>query len=496
MKVWFTKETAFYRIALLAVFLIATFYRLYQPIKFQALTQFDIFDWATQSKQILLSEQAPGHNLFVFPLFNSILSKITDINLFYVYLFGGAVITLITFLVILKISEMLFENRLARLFVLLLYSTSTFLLPRSIMYLPEAFTYLIGMYLVYLFVKLFKEGNFIYLVLIFICNYFFFHLHQNGLNFIFFSVVAVVLFLLLHPKYQLKIKLFFISTLAVLVTSVLLLNKSLLNNFRFFLTRGDNLDPAFNGVVIPFANILTAFSVVFFLLLMLGAITEFAMQFRQKEIYKRQAFLMIFLITFVYFCFLYLFPNLNIYKLYPWRFYTWFSLYGALLAGYGLNFLFQRLKQYKTLKLFLMGVMIFVAIPTSLVFDTMFTADLKTLDAMSKLPIQNNALVLTTNANYFQAKYAFLGKPAIVNEVSQDLFRAASAKAANDFLKKNYPATEIYILVSLYQLRQRPGSIDYWRNHAIFDMNLKLFSNREFFSEIFRDDQVLLVKKQ
>lgn len=494
MKISVDKEKLIYRVALGAVFGIAAFYRLYQPIKFQALTQFDIFDWATQSKQILLSGQAPAHNLFVFPLFNSIISRISGIDLFYVYLFGGVVITLLAFWVIYQISILLFDNKHARLMVLLLYSTSTFILARSIMYLPEAFTYLIGMYLVYLFVKLFKEQKFRHLLLIMATNYFFFHLHQAGMNFIVFSLVATLVFIFLHNKYKLKSKIYLLSALALLTLIILWLNKSLVNNFKFFITKGNDLDPAFNGAVIPYSDILTTFSTAFFILISFGSIVGLVYLFKRQELFKRQAFLMVFLIAFTYFCFLYLFPNLNIYRLYPWRFYTWFSLYGCLLAGFGINFLFNYFANNKALKYFIISFIIFFSIPASIVFDNMFTADFKTLDLMSKLPINQDALVLTTNANYFQAKYALLGKPVTVNESSPDLFRAASSQAVNDFLKKHYTNPEIYILISKFQLDQRPGSIDYWRNHAIFDMDLKLFADKELFFEIYKDDQVLLIK--
>ncbi|MFA6587812.1 MAG: hypothetical protein WCT08_01950 [Patescibacteria group bacterium] len=494
MKIFIDKSQLFYKSTLIVVFLIAAFYRLYQPLKFQALTQFDIFDWAMQSKQILLSGQAPLHSLFIFPLFNAFISMISGINLFYVYLLGGGIITLITFLVLYQILILLFENKLARLLVLLIYATAVQLLPRSIMYLPETLSYLVGMYLVYLFIKLFKDQKLVYLLLILVCNYLYFHLHQSGLNFIFFSLVTIFLYFLFSQKYKIKSKILIFIGLLVFLSSILFFNKDLFNSFKFFLTQSNNTDTAFNGDAIPISRFLTNYSFIFLLPLFLGIIYGFVNLFKKIKTSSKLSFIIILVITLFYFSFLYILPNLNLYSLIPWRFYTWFTLYTIILLGYGFDYMFTFFENKKVLQYFFFSVLFLFTIPGGLVFDNMFTADFKTLDAMSKLYIQNDSMILTTNANYLQIRYALLGNNYIITQDGPQLFKIPSSKEAYDYIKGTYKNTNIYVLISLYQIKQRPSAIDYWRNSAIYDMNLKVFDNTKYFSKEYSDSNIVLYK--
>jgi hypothetical protein len=158
-----------------------------------------------------------------------------------------------------------------------------------------------------------------------------------------------------------------------------------------------------------------------------------------------------------------------------------------------MHLLLQRLKSSQFTVVLAMAIMIAVLIHPVGLSDNMFTADAATLHSLEHIPIKPNSVSFTTNANYLQTLYAFVGKKTSLYQAGAEVFYSPTAEIAWGLLKTKYPVNDqTYVIISKYQLRQRPYSIDYWRISAYYDMNPKMFDNSRFFT-IFYEDQNILV---
>lgn len=476
------------------IFLLAIIYRFYQPLTSISLTQFDIFDWAGQSKQISLSQNLPTHDLWVFPLLNSLGSLVTGIDLFYIYLFGGAVITTLNFFLVYKIVILLFRKRLVAIFGIFLYATMFMLLVRSIMYLPETLSFTIGLFLLYLYIKLFQTSKIKYIIPIGLVTYYYVHLHQSGLNFLAFSIAVIFMYILFSLRMRFLIRSAIFVGLIAIVSLIVLFNPYLSASIEFFFSHGGGTDIAFKGEAIPLINYFFDYHVIIFIFTILGALCGiFSLFQRQKPTHEKQAFSILLMICLFYFSFLYILPNLNIYNLVPWRFYTWFSLYSIFLASYGFYYIFFALKISHHVKIIIIAITVSTLVHGQLIVDDMYTADKTTIDSISSLSFPDDSVVVTTNANYLQTRYALIGKNVDVGQVYKEVFLASSDQEALSEINNIYNNySDIYVLISLYQLQQRPHAIDYWRNAAYYQMDIGIFDNSPYFDEFFRDEQILV----
>lgn len=470
-------------------------YRFYQPIVAGALLQFDIFDWARQSREIVESGTLVlQHELWAFPVMNAIASLVTGLDIFTVYLFGGAVFTVLNGFLFYSIGRQLFRDSLSPVLLVLLYALAARLLARSINYLPETMTYTLGLALVYFYARLFATRQWRYVGIIIALSYFYYHLHQSGLNFLFFSGLAIMLFILFQAFRSWRWRWLTVAGVIVAVAGIVWFTPPLKQQLVFFLSSGNgSADVAFQGEPIPLEQFWVDFDPLTIFLFVLGSVAALIVLVRRSSgRAQRLTALMVLLIAAFYFSFLYVLPNLNLYRLVPWRFYTWFTLYALLVAGYGIHAIRRVLKGRVMLTASLVALLLYFSLPGSLIADNMYTADRQTLDAMAALPIEASATVLTTNANLLQARYALVGRQVAVVQ-DHDIFRSTSDTVAVEIITKRYPEP-VYILVSLFQLRQRPWSIDYWRNAALINMPVERFRSGTDFETVYEDENVLLVQ--
>jgi hypothetical protein len=472
-------------------------YRWYQPLTQRTLLQFDVFDWARQSREWLLF----GHiltptTLWVFPIWNAIVSKITGVDLFYIYLYSGAFLTTLNIVIIYGISSKLWRQPVLRLMPLLFYAFNTQLLARSVNYLPETMSYTFGLALLYLYLRLVYDRKPLWLVPICIINYLYYHLHQSGTNFLVFTVVVVILYICFVTRQTWKKKIVWLAVFLLAGIGFIISNVGIRQQIAFFLNGSKNADIAFQGTAIPFKQITTDYPFVFYTLLILGILSILIYLIRYREGQRNVAWITIMLITGFYFMFLYVLPNLKLYSLVPWRFYTWFSLYAIFIVSEGFALLFRTFRRKIVLVNILIPSFIIVnLIHGNLISDNMYTANAATLHSMENLNLPSNSRVITTNANYLQTKYALVKKSNVITtQAGAELFKVPSSNAANAFIASNYSDKSVYILISLYQLQQRPSNIAYWANSAIYDMDLSIFSDSRYFTTVYRDQQIVVFR--
>lgn len=471
-------------------------YRFYQPITVGALTQFDVFDWARRSKEwLMLGHMLIPTTLWVFPGWNALVAKLTGIDLFYIYLYSGAILTTLNLFILYGISSLLWRQRILRLVPLIFYALNTQLLARSINYLPETMSFTFGLALVYLYLRLIYSGRPWWLITIGILNYFYYHLHQSGMNFLFFTAVAVIIYVLFIICQTWRRKLIWLTGIIVTGLGIFFSNAAIRQQINFFLDGNQNSSADFHGTAIPFSQLFTDYRVVFSTMLIFGALSILCLLFQHRQTKEKVTWFIILMIVSFYFSFLYILPNLKLYSLTPWRFYTWFSLYAVLIASQGVAALLKIIGRKSSMSILLFFCFLVInVVHDNLISDNMYTADMATLKSMEQLNLPENSVVITTNANYLQTRYAFLGRPLTFYQAGPDFFKASDAKIAHDYLVARYKEDPTYVLISLYQLRQRPTSIDYWRNSAIYDMNLNLFADDRYFTEIYRDEQIVVFR--
>lgn len=480
------------------VALMAILYRWYQPITHQALLQFDIFDWARQSKEWLVY----GHwltptSLWVFPIWNAMVAKLTGVDLFYVYLYSGALLTSFNMIIIYGISSILWKKHLIRLIPLIFYAFNTQLLARSVNYLPETMSYTFGLILVYFYLRLIFDRRPWWLIPIGIVNYFYFYLHQSGINFLIFTAGVVALYLLfLVPVSRLKRGILF-AAFVLAGLAVAFTNSGIKQQIQYFLKGSKNVDIAFQGQAIPYEQIFSEYSVVFYAMLIFGVISIVWGFFKKRDIRLKIGWASILAIVLFYYSFLYLLPNLKLYSLVPWRFYTWFSLYAIFIVGAGVAAVQEMIHGRRILQSLVIGFFIVANIAHgTLISDNMYTADAATLHAMEALHIDQGSVVLVTNGNFLQARYALTGQDLMIQLAGPEVFKAADVVAAHTAANLGQTGHTVYLLISLYQLEQRPSQIDFWRNTAIYDTQLQLFNDSQYFEVVHQDAQVLLVRSR
>lgn len=480
--------------AYLAVGALAGVYRFTQPVTSHALTQFDVFDWMGQSRNIQITGIMPAHNIWLFPAFNAVLSSLSHVELFSVYLFGGAVVTTLAMLPLASIIWLLTKDHRATLVTLLLYATMQKILARSVMYLPEAMTYLFGLVLLYLYVRLFQTRQWAALVPVWIVTSGYVVLHQSGLNFLAFSAIVTITFVLFFSDFSRKWRGIFGGAFVALIGLLLLTVKALRTGLTFFFSQSNGVDGAFQGDIIPYQQILSAYEPLYVVLFVLGVGVLVVHLFRKNPPWKKVSLALLLLVVLFYFSFLYILPSLNLYRLTPWRFYTWFSLFTLPIIGYGLGISFQKLKLSAAVQTVAVSALIFLQITPALISDNMFTADHSTLKDMQALSFPKSSVVITTNANYLQTKYALSGRGVEVREYGVALFKAADGRSAASSLLGYSSDTNVYVIISKYQLRQRPTSIDYWRASSIFDMRLENFLDGKYFTGFFENQNLFVYK--
>lgn len=468
-------------------------YRFYQPIMSGSLTQFDVFDWAGRSREILMmGNMSQPTTLWLFPLVNAGISKFLSINIFYVYLYAGAILSTLNLIILYGISKQLWKERYIRLLPLILYALTSQLLARSINYLPETMSYSFGLLLIYLYLKLVYSRNPWWILPITIVNYLYFHLHQSGLNFLFFSIVVIFLYIVFIVKKSWKLKLLVFLVIITGVIVIFLSNSNLRNQIVFFLEGNNSNISEFHANAIPLNQLVDNFPVVYLVMFLIGIVSILFLIFQSASINHKIAWVIISIVTIFYFCFLYIFPNLNIYSLTPWRFYTWFILYAILLISAGIHSTLIFLRKVFSFPLLISISLLFVISTHGTVIpDNMYTANLSTLNAMQRLPISEKSSIITTNANYLQASYALKGKDVTIFQAGENVFKADSSQTAYNLLGAFPKNGQIYVVISLFQLKQRPQFIDYWRNSAIFDMKLSLFDNSKYFTNIYQDENII-----
>lgn len=473
---------------------LTAFYRFYPPITHPALLQFDVFDWARQSREIFMEHRlVTPTSLWVFPVWNAIVAAVTRVDLFNVYLYSGAVLTTLNCFIILGIGSMLWKQKAPRLALLVLYAVNTQLLARSVNYLPETMSFTFGLGLVALYLWLFRKRKIWILIPIAVLTYLYYHLHQSGLNFIVFSALVTVGYFLFAAPYRKRHKALVLLGCLALGIILIISQAPLRQQFLFFLAGDKNADIAFQGTAIPLAQFLTDYPLIVVVLMLLGAVGIIVRQFKVGRTADKFMWLMILLIPLTYFSFLYVLPNLKLYSLTPWRFYTWFSLYALIVAAEGFAIVYQSVIKSR-LRLILLPVLVLLTIHTPYLPDNMFTADQNTLKDIEKYSWPNNSNIITTNANYLQTKYALSGKGIEVQQQGVNFFKAANSQTAATLLE-GYPLdSSIFVLISKYQLRQRPSSIDYWRNSSIFDTRLENFQDSRYFTRLFENENILVYK--
>lgn len=486
-----------HKLLLTTIIGLTALYRLYQPLTRPALLQFDVFDWAHRSKEWLLF----GHplrptSLWVFPAWNALVSKLSGIDLFYIYLYSGAALTTFNVFILYGIGSLLWRKPFLRLIPIIFYAFNSRILARSINYLPETMSFTFGLTLVYFYLRLIRDRRSLWLLPIALVNYLYYHLHQSGLNFLFFTAIVVVLyFLFIFPK-PWKAKIIWLVGLAVVGTGIILINTGIRQQIAFFIHGNNNSDAAFHGTAIPVRQFFTDYPIIFGAAIILGAISIVFLFFRRYKTQEKISWLIILLIVGFYYSFLYLLPNLKLYSLIPWRFYTWFSLYAIIVASGGMAVLLKIIghKFSSSIMSAFFCFMIINLAHGNLIPDNMYTANAASLQSIENMQLPKNSIVVTTNANVLQARYALLGRSLTIYEADKNFFKAPDGKIAHDYLTQRYKSDSMYVLISLYQLRQRPYYIDYWRESAIYDMNLDIFTDKRYFIEIYRDEQSVVFK--
>lgn len=470
-------------------------YRFYQPITHPALLQFDIFDWMNRSRELMLfGKMTVPTSLWLFPTVNAWIAKIFGGDLFSVYLFSGATLTTLNVLLLGLIARMLWPKRILPIvMMILLYALNTQLLARSVNYLPETMTYTFGLTLVYCYLFLFLRKTWKIIPVILVLTYLFYHLHQSGLNFIVFTVLAITAYVAWLAPIRRRWRAAIISGGIMAVVGLFVVVEPLRQQFEFFINGSKNADVAFQGNAIPFEQIISDYPLIFVILLALGALIIMLKLFRKNSASQRLSYAFLLGIALFYFLFLYILPNLGAYSLVPWRFYTWFSLYAIIIATIGAVALFDRYRQHQVttiVTLFFLGVSMFHG---SLISDNMFTADRQTLIDMETIPV-HAGVVVTTNANYLQTRFALAQNKQYVVYYGPEIFQVRDSETIGEKLRAIFGKQDIYVLISLYQLRQKPSSIDYWNNSAQVQMDVKTFQETSTFETVKKTPNILLVK--
>lgn len=482
-------------LAMLGIIGLTVLYRFFQPVTHPALLQFDVFDWMIRSKDILVNGRMTiPTTLWVFPQFNAWLAQFVRIDLFDIYLYSGAALTTLNLILVIAISRIVWPRQhLPTIFATLLYGISAFLLTRSVNYLPEAMTYTFGLGLLYCYLWMFSRRSWKVIPIILLINYFYFHLHQSGLNFILFSVMALFAYMLWLMPGSLARRLLSLGGVIAVMVGIVAIAPSLREQFLFFLRGSKNADVAFQGTPIPLTNFLYDFPAPIVVGMIVGTLIILKRAWSSLPRATKLSELLLIGIPMFYFLFLYVFPNLHLYNLIPWRFYTWFSLYALFVTTQGLYSVINVLQSKRKTLVLILAMVIMVLIHGNLISDDMYTADRSTLTSMATALAGKTGTVFTTNANYLQTRYASFGQALTILQTDSSVFHAPSGSIAAENILHRQATQPVYVLISKYQLQQRPSSIAYWENSAFYNMNLAAFREGQYFTTLFEDDNILLV---
>ena len=143
---------------------------------------------------------------------------------------------------------------------------------------------------------------------------------------------------------------------------------------------------------------------------------------------------------------------------------------------------------------FLLCFLVLNLVHTDVMPNDMYTANAATLDTMSTIRVPEKSIIITTNANYLQTRYSIVGHDYTIAQEGAAVFTATNAKSANTAALNWGTGQPVYVLISLYQLRQHPSQMAFWNNSAIPNTRVNDFTDPQYFQTIIRDDNILFVR--
>jgi hypothetical protein len=507
-------------IALSLIILLGIILRFYQLFYISGFLQFDIFHWMFRSSNTLINQATytTPYDTFVlwgFFLFNSIISLITGLSVPNVYFIFGSLLSSITIMILFVSVKSIFKSSKIALIGAFLFAISSLIVPRSIMYLPETLTYLIGPIIIFLIAGLIRNRSISYLILLIIFNIFYIFLHQGAILFIFLTVLATLFVFLKNREFYLtenrpvKTKKIFFVFIFVFFLVALLFGGTVIKTILLVLSSGSTGNAV--GVPEPISKIVSTLTPILILFSIFGIITGY----RRSEDYNEKAIKVVLLVLlFSFSLFLYIFPTLGLFNLIPWRFYTWTFLYLLFFSSAGFFYVgsnFKKTFRIGILFLFLV-LLLFSLIPSNLIYDDSITSNPSTLNSMynSIYTIPQGSIIITSKADFSPAKFVYGNVDVILPSnssqvflsygqdkfkwINDTLFSREKYSGEDEYLDSNLENREIYILISKFQLMQKPVKYAWWVNNAYPQTNPDSFS-KPFFNKTFEDENIVLFKK-
>lgn len=501
----------------LLTLIVALFLRIYQLFIINGFLQFDIFVWLLRSKRTILTGYVgnlPGMSeLWGFHIFNSVYSIISGVNILEVYLILGSIISILGTVILFITARKIFNSPTIGLICAFLYAFGTTLISRSVMYLPETITYIIGPIILWCLAGLFFENEPKYILLLFIFNIFYLNLHQGGVFFWVLCILGVLIYGLKNASTvidYIKNRRIFLLLFVVLILIISIFFGTFYRISSHLIDSGHSGQSV--GVPEPWANIVEKLTAPLLLFSLLGFILGIKLSKNKEE---RGVIGLSFFVFFVFFSFLYLIAKFTDYRLVPWRFYTWTYLYMILFSSAGIFFLRNNIGKRKTLIVFFATLIILFlsTIPNGLVYEDMVSADFSTLNSMTESLkyISNGSIIITSSANQPPTKFIYGMDNIVLPAASSKIFVSESYeekvaiinlslkskeknKNIDEYFDLDFSNRSIYILISKFQLRQRPAATAWWNNNAVMNTNLSTFNKN--FSRVFEDNNILLLKSE
>jgi len=500
MNILIKKEKKVF-ILLLLMLILSSIFRFYQIINLGGYLEFDLFSWAKFSKDIILSGNVPNILPWAFPLFNSIVSLITGVDLLNLYRVMGSFLTLLGIFIFYLIGKHFLNSVKWGLILAFFYSLLESLIPRSIMYLPETLTYIIGpsILLSYLFLLKFKKtiNIFIFLLL----SGFYFHLHQTGYIFFVLSFFMIIFFIVTNNDYYNLVKKKYIVIISLIYLLFVILGNKILPFIMYLLNKSGGKDALFNtSSKESLLKVISQFPLILLIVTVIGffvAIFSIMNKVKTKE-YRFFIFFSV-IISFIFFCFVYLFPKINLYTFVPWRFYPWLGLYLIILALVGTKEILIRINP-KIISIIIF-FMIIAFIPEKLIFDDMVVLDDSTIISFQNIDKLNGGRnIITTTTNNLPTKFFLDRDNSIISGNFPRIFLANNPQEAYKSFQSYVEDGKInktqnnYILISLFQLKQKPKQYAWWKYRAYPQMDKDIFLDKNYFLIEYQDENLLLVK--
>lgn len=330
-----------YFLTLLFVFLLSSFYKLYQPIKFFGIPETDTWDFAVKSDIIANAGYVSPNASGIFAVFNAALQLILGIPQEYIALFGGQLTFLVPllFLMIARRASPHFFVHFVALFI-----GAFFGLNRTVLYSPETFSYIFISAVVYLSgLFYFSRKKFPIIILLLLTAWIHMLIHQSGI--VTFVVIGLFFFInIIYYRHALKKYFFsmlknrlqlFINLLALAMAVYFVFGKldffsPLWTQLVFYLGgTAKRVDPlAYGGIIIkPFSELTKDPILSLFLILIVITIKNFSSLRKDKA----WVFFGSFFFFFIYFSIIYLLPRVGFEVPHIVRFYIWLQL-GVMMS--------------------------------------------------------------------------------------------------------------------------------------------------------------------